>query len=333
MKLKLIIGKIINNYEKTNNKTDNYLFKSTNRYLFTLMLFYLYHFFNSLYLFGFDLVSKVNLVMVLYWNFLLFLKKDTYILSLHIKTHSLIVYTVLLLELTLINIYAGSEAGLEFYYFPVLSSLPFFYNLKSDKIYVASVVVITLILYYVLVNYDFPWIPKSTYYVNASPEFMKDLKFLHFISSLIALCATIYFVYEKDQFIFKISDEKTKIEEDLNELEDRHFDLMKNQFLIHKLTTEEINEIYRLAETNSTLFFERFCSLFPNFQKNLLEIDPDIPYNDLYFCSLIKLNFDTKKIAQILNITVRAVESKKYRLKKKLKLHSHNNINEFLIKI
>lgn len=108
---------------------------------------------------------------------------------------------------------------------------------------------------------------------------------------------------------------------------------MKTQFIINNLNSEDITEIYKLAETNSALYFDKFCFFFPNFKEALQKISSDLSFNEMHFCSLIKLNYDTKKMAQILNLTVRAVESKKYRLKKKLNLNSEVNIHEFMIKI
>ena len=77
-----------------------------------------------------------------------------------------------------------------------------------------------------------------------------------------------------------------------------------------------------LANQNDKLFFISFLTIFPNFSTRLLQINSSLKSHDLEFCALIKLNFDTKNIARIKNISVKAVESKKYRLRKKLNISS-----------
>jgi DNA-binding CsgD family transcriptional regulator len=52
--------------------------------------------------------------------------------------------------------------------------------------------------------------------------------------------------------------------------------------------------------------------------------------SDLEYCALIKLDFNTKEIAQSKDISIRTVESKKYRLRKKLNLPEDiKNINSW----
>ncbi|GAB3784433.1 hypothetical protein GCM10028818_44090 [Spirosoma horti] len=43
------------------------------------------------------------------------------------------------------------------------------------------------------------------------------------------------------------------------------------------------------------------------------------------------MNLSTKEIAQLLNITHRSVELKRYRLRKKLDLDADTNLSEFMI--
>jgi DNA-binding CsgD family transcriptional regulator len=45
------------------------------------------------------------------------------------------------------------------------------------------------------------------------------------------------------------------------------------------------------------------------------------------------MNFSTKEIARLLNISNRAVEVGRYRLRKKLNLNHDENLTEFLISI
>ena len=52
------------------------------------------------------------------------------------------------------------------------------------------------------------------------------------------------------------------------------------------------------------------------FNKTLLQHFPNLTPHDLRLCSYLKMNFSTKEIARLLNISVRAVEISRYRLRK-----------------
>lgn len=53
--------------------------------------------------------------------------------------------------------------------------------------------------------------------------------------------------------------------------------------------------------------------------------------NDLRICSLIRLNLSTKEIASLLNVTSRAVEQSKYRLKKRIGLEKEVDLAQYII--
>lgn len=65
---------------------------------------------------------------------------------------------------------------------------------------------------------------------------------------------------------------------------------------------------------------EKFKMLHPEFMEKLSGDHPNLTRNDLELCSLIKMNLSTKEIAQIQNITVESVFTKKYRIAKKIKI-------------
>jgi len=69
------------------------------------------------------------------------------------------------------------------------------------------------------------------------------------------------------------------------------------------------------------------------FFKALKENYPDLTSNDLRLCSYLKLNFNSKEIARLLNISPRSVEISRHRLRKKLKLNSEQNLYDFLMEI
>jgi hypothetical protein len=92
---------------------------------------------------------------------------------------------------------------------------------------------------------------------------------------------------------------------------------MIQQIINNNLTDDNVNEIINLAENESPLFLEKFQVYFPEFIPNILNINPGLISSELYICALMRLNFDTKKIALGINTSVRAVESRKYRYQRK----------------
>ncbi|MCX2573223.1 triple tyrosine motif-containing protein [Pedobacter sandarakinus] len=60
---------------------------------------------------------------------------------------------------------------------------------------------------------------------------------------------------------------------------------------------------------------------------------PDLSQNDLKFCAYLSMNLSSKEMAQLMNITIKAVEVGRYRLRKKLQLKPETNLYEFLLAI
>lgn len=323
---------IVNNYEKTNNISNNYVYSSINKYILLQIIIFTTHFLFSVIEYGFIIISKVLLFLILYFILMLSLKKKTYVYGIHINIYSLVSYLILIFSISFLSIHTNQLINIDLYYFPVISSIPFLYNLKEDKPYVLTIIILTLMLMCIPTLIDFDFIIKSELILNKESN-LTFMKIANLLISFIALFVNLHLVYRKDEYIFKIYNEKETLKDNIHELEGKYLNLMQKQFIINNINTDEIDEIYKLAETNSTLYFDKFCTLFPNFKNTLVKINPELNFSELHFCSLIKLNFDTKKIAQILNLTVRAVESKKYRLKRKLNLNTDINIHEFIIKI
>ena len=78
-------------------------------------------------------------------------------------------------------------------------------------------------------------------------------------------------------------------------------------------------------------FENYFNSAHQNFIERIRQNFSDITTGDLRICCLLRMNLSTKEIASLLNISVRAVELRRYRLRKRLGLESDTNLVEFLI--
>ncbi|MFC4685909.1 hypothetical protein ACFO4P_03075 [Epilithonimonas pallida] len=96
---------------------------------------------------------------------------------------------------------------------------------------------------------------------------------------------------------------------------------------------ELLNNIIELAKKNDRSFHLKFSELFPTFNQKLLEVNPQLTHSDLEYCALIKLKFDTKEIALYKKTSIVSVESKKYRIRKKLNIGTDENIYTWLMNV
>lgn len=81
------------------------------------------------------------------------------------------------------------------------------------------------------------------------------------------------------------------------------------------------------------LFLIKFEHKHTGFFRILKDRYPELTSNDLRLCACLKLHLDSKEIASLMNLTVRAVENSRYRLRKKLGLQSSQNLNDFLMEV
>lgn len=87
------------------------------------------------------------------------------------------------------------------------------------------------------------------------------------------------------------------------------------------------------TEDDWKMFLIKFEQKHRNFFKRLKEAHPQLTNNDLRLCACLKLNMETKDIASLMNLSVRAVENNRYRLRKKLDLKPTQNLNEYFLNI
>lgn len=84
------------------------------------------------------------------------------------------------------------------------------------------------------------------------------------------------------------------------------------------------------SEEDWNLFKHYFEEVNPDFFSKILIINEKITPSELKLASLIKLKFNIKETASLLNISPDSVKSTRYVLRKKLGLHTNDNIYDFL---
>ncbi|WP_419868603.1 tetratricopeptide repeat protein [Chryseobacterium sp. CT-SW4] len=90
-------------------------------------------------------------------------------------------------------------------------------------------------------------------------------------------------------------------------------------------------ELSKLAMHNDPFFLTRFKEVYPDFYERLTTQYPHLTANDIKFCAFLRMNLSTKTIAKYKNISVRTIESRKYRLRKKLSLSSDIDLNKWMM--
>ena len=84
--------------------------------------------------------------------------------------------------------------------------------------------------------------------------------------------------------------------------------------------SEEVQDLNQLAENKSPSFYIKFCSTYPHFIETLKKEEYNLNKSEKEICAYIFLDYTTKDIALYTNSSVRSIESKKYRIRKKLNL-------------
>lgn len=126
---------------------------------------------------------------------------------------------------------------------------------------------------------------------------------------------------KRNQAIQKLLDE---LEQQKETLGDRYPNKLYNR--MKSLMEESLND-----QADWVLFETHFNSAHRNFIDRLRQQYTDITTGDLRICCLLRMNLSTKEIASLLNVSVRAIELRRYRLRKRLSLDSDTNLIDFLM--
>ena len=99
----------------------------------------------------------------------------------------------------------------------------------------------------------------------------------------------------------------------------------------NKMLSQELNSVIS-SEKSYQEFDNMFVNVYPEFHFKLNQICK-LSQTDLRLASYIKMNHNNNEIAQISGISLRTVESQRYRLSKKLSLDQNQDLNSFLMSI
>ena len=261
----------------------------------------------------------------LFWLLALFLKdlrKNKFILA--------FIFIFLCLIITYYSSYCGQESGVFLFYFPLLLALIFFFEQKKDKVIIFFIAFFILSCLYVSIAYNFQLVNKAPLISNV---FKKKLMYLNTTFSVMVFVVDYYFIERKRLLAFKLHFENQHNRNTIKSLQSENKKLLKNQFILYKLTEDNVKEIMKLAQNNNPFFLDKFQMFFPDFFPKLDRDDSQLILSEKHLCAMMRLNLDTKQIATYTNTTVKSVEGKKYRLRKKLNIPSDIEITQWILSI
>ena len=108
---------------------------------------------------------------------------------------------------------------------------------------------------------------------------------------------------------------------------------MSNKITENPQQEKVFEELSKLALENNVAFLPFLIEAYPDFKKNLLSINPNLLSSDIEFCGFLKILLTNEQILETKKISKRALDSKKYRIRKKLNIHSHEDLYEWMSKI
>ncbi|MDN3666938.1 hypothetical protein ACFFU1_08135 [Algibacter miyuki] len=144
----------------------------------------------------------------------------------------------------------------------------------------------------------------------------------YFLGSILTSAMVIGVLYKRKKRFRNLLSKK-KMEADLNE--------QKVAKLKEALESKKYEDLIHMSKNNNPEFLNAFKELFPSEIESLKENNPNTTTSEMCFCALSYLNYSTKEIAEIQNVTIRAVQVRKNRIRKKFNIPSEIDFNIWMI--
>ena len=153
---------------------------------------------------------------------------------------------------------------------------------------------------------------------------------------------------EKELMEIKNTQLKQDVESKNRELAISTMNMIKKNELLSSLKKEiskndnndkSIKSVIKIIDNNLNneddwqMFEEAFNNADKDFINKIKSKHENLTPNDLRLCAYLRLNLTSKEIAPLFNISVRSVEIKRYRLRKKLDLPQKSNLIDYMLDI
>ncbi len=213
-----------------------------------------------------------------------------------------------------ICIYSDITNGFIFYYLTLIPTIPFIYYDKRKILHILTINGIIIFQILVIIDLNFKDISKTILHLDFSNKIL--------ISNII--------ISSINLFILKIlSIKKETLFLEITETNNEGFSYSNEKHI----SDNKIIELKNIAENSTNLFYPKFLSVYPSFICIIKDLNCNFNKSELEICAYIKLNYSTKDIARYTKSSIRSIESKKFRIRKKLKLATNEKLDEFLINL
>lgn len=130
-------------------------------------------------------------------------------------------------------------------------------------------------------------------------------------------------IIQKNEFLVKIKDELLKI------LRYRDYSSVEKKIndIVRKIDRDIDNE------SHWEVFELHLEQVHEDFLKRLREMFPELTSKEQKLCAYLRMDMPSKEISSLMNISVRAVENNRYKLRKKLGLDGGDNLSDFIMSI
>ncbi len=114
---------------------------------------------------------------------------------------------------------------------------------------------------------------------------------------------------------------------------------IKDELNKEKERSAGVKRVIRIIDKNINnnddwkFFEEAFNNADKDFLKKIKEKHPSLTPNDLRLCAYLRLNLSSKEIAPLFNISLKSVEVKRYRLRKKMDLPREESLTNYILEI
>jgi DNA-binding CsgD family transcriptional regulator len=130
-------------------------------------------------------------------------------------------------------------------------------------------------------------------------------------------------VVRKNEILEEIRDELKQVKEEMGQqLPNIHYQKLLNSI-----------ERNVAGKDDWILFEQNFDEIHEHFFKRLRTINPSISPSELRLAACLRMNLSTKEMAPVLGISIRGVEIKRYRLRKKLGIGMDANLVQYMMDI
>lgn len=164
---------------------------------------------------------------------------------------------------------------------------------------------------------------KNQNELSADNKATKQIGVFIIIVFLLVIVCMIYIILEFFRGRINLTEENLTKNEEILQKDCEIIELKRKVSYTHQ-------ELVEMAKKDDALFISVFKELYPAFYHKLLVVQPDLTGLELKICFYLKLNFSTKEIADYTFVTVKAIQNRKNRLRKRLFLSEKADLYEFI---